>query len=93
MNQDEARRGGAWAEAIDPKEIAGAIERFARENPHAAVASAWALGFLLGGGLTPRLIGLIATVAGRRYLLETLRATVDSALREQLGGLRSSAEV
>jgi len=90
MDQGEARRGDVASEAIDPKEIAATVERFAREHPHAAVASAWALGFLLGGGLTPRLVGLIAAFAGRRYLSQTLRATVEDVLREGLSPRQQS---
>jgi hypothetical protein len=45
---------------------------------------------LLGGGLTPRLVGLIATFAGRRYLGQMLRATVEDALGEQLSPRQQS---
>src|SRR5690349_5377328 len=94
MNRGEARRGNvepeaggeaSALEALDAKEIAAMIERFAREHPHAAVASACALGFLLGGGLTPRLLALFASVVGRRYLAEALRETVERALEGKLG--------
>ena len=96
MNQDEVHRSrvdpgrGPAGEAgvlgaIDPKEVLGMVAGFARENPHAALAGACAIGFLLGGGLTPRLLGGIALLAGRRYMNQTLRETLQGVLREQLG--------
>jgi hypothetical protein len=96
MNQNEAQRSrvdpdkGSTEEdvaigALDPKEVLGMVAGFARENPHAALASACALGFLLGGGLTPRLLGGIALFAGRKYFNQTVRETLEGVLREQLG--------
>jgi hypothetical protein len=97
MNQTEAQRshfdpGQGSAEepfglnTINPKEVVGMVEGFARENPHAALLGACALGFLLGGGLTPRLLGSVAYFAGRKYFNQTVRDTLDSVLREQIGG-------
>src|SRR5262249_35592630 len=45
----------------------------ARDNPHAALAGAFAVGFLLGGGLTPRLLVSLALLAGRRYAAQIAR--------------------
>lgn len=96
MNQSETQSahtepsqgsaGGADALGqIDPKEVLGMVEGFARENPHAALAGACAVGFLLGGGLTPRLLGSLAVLVGRRYFNQTLRQTLEGVLREQFG--------
>jgi len=97
MNQNEAQQSridpsrGPVEEAdeskpIDPKEVLGMVRGFARENPHAALASACAIGFLIGGGLTPRLLGGIALFAGRKYFSQTVRETLEGVLRDQLGG-------
>ena len=65
--------------SIEPDEIVRAAAELARESPHAALAGALAIGFLLGGGLTPRLLASLAMILGRRYAAE--------AAREALGGL------
>jgi len=97
VNQNEERRSygepGEGGEdvapgplgPIDPMEVVEGVSTFARENPHAALAGAFALGFLLGGGLTPRLLGTVALFAGRAYFSRTVRDVLDGALREQLG--------
>jgi dienelactone hydrolase len=72
------------AEGIDPRELAQAAAEFARENPHTAVAGAFAVGFLLGGGLTPRLLASIALFAGRKYLAEAARGALEGAVRQQI---------
>src|SRR5277367_4199364 len=64
---------------IEPAEILRAAAEFARESPHTALAGALAVGFLLGGGLTPRLLASLALIAGRRYAA--------AAAREALGGV------
>jgi len=85
VGTDEAEGEEATGmEAFNPKEVLGMVEGFARENPHAAVLSACAIGFLLGGGLTPRLLGQVAVIAGRQYLNQSMRATLEGVLREQL---------
>ena len=53
---------------IDPQEVLGQAASFARANPHAALAGAAVLGFVLGGGLTPRLVGTLGMIAARRYM-------------------------
>jgi hypothetical protein len=96
MNQSEAQRsypepgqgsaGGMEAMgSINPKEVLGMVEGFARENPHTALVGACAIGFLLGGGLTPRILGSLAVIAGRKYFNQTMRETLEGVLREQLG--------
>ncbi len=74
---------------MNPKEVAAAVEGFARENPHAALIGGLALGFLLGGGLTPRLLGSIAFLAGRKYFAQTMRQTMENVVREQISGMVS----
>ncbi len=76
--------------SIDPMMVVEEVSSFARENPHAALAGAFAVGFVLGGGLTPRLLGSIALVAGRAYLNKSVRHMIDDALREQLGAAEES---
>jgi len=61
---------------VDPNEVLGMVSDVARANPHAALAGAVAVGFLLGGGLTPRLLGAGALFVARRYF----RATVEETL-------------
>ena len=53
---------------IDPAEVLGQAASFARANPHAALAGAAVIGFVLGGGLTPRLVGTLGMLAARRYM-------------------------
>ena len=60
----------------------------ARESPHAALAIALAAGFVLGGGLTPKLISSVAMIAGRRYLGRAVRETVAHVVEEQLTAAR-----
>ncbi|MEO7091721.1 MAG: hypothetical protein ABI175_00635, partial [Polyangiales bacterium] len=38
------------------QEVRGSVEEFARANPRTAVGIALGVGFVLGGGLTPRLL-------------------------------------
>lgn len=75
--------------AIDPRELLQAATEAARESPHAAIAAAFAAGFLLGGGLTPRLLVSLAVFAGRKYLTEAARDTLENVAREQIEGTRA----
>ncbi|AUX27334.1 hypothetical protein SOCEGT47_079210 [Sorangium cellulosum] len=68
---------------LDATEVTRAISAFARENPHVALAAAAGLGFLLGGGLTPRVLGRLGTLASRSYVKSTLAQAVESILNEQ----------
>jgi hypothetical protein len=72
----------AGIEAIEPREIARAAAELARESPHTAVAGAFAVGFLLGGGLTPRLLASVLLFVGRRYAAEMARETLGAAVRQ-----------
>ena len=69
---------------FNPVEAVRAVAEVARENPHAALAGALALGFVLGGGLTPRLLVSVALFAGRRYAAEAARAALGDAVRRQM---------
>jgi hypothetical protein len=74
---------------FDPNEALAQVSNVAREHPHAALAGAFAVGFLLGGGLTPRLLGAAALFAARRYFraaVEETMASVQQNLESQLGG-------
>jgi len=57
---------------VDAGEIVEQVVTFARENPHAALAGAAVVGFVLGGGLTPRLVGALGMIAARRYMKSSL---------------------
>jgi hypothetical protein len=69
---------------VDPKELVAAAAEFARENPHTAVAAAFGIGFLLGGGLTPRILASIALFAGRKYAAQAAREALEGAVRQQI---------
>lgn len=69
---------------VDPAELARAAAELARENPHTAIAGALAVGFLLGGGLTPRLLASVAVFVGRRYLAEAAREALAGAVQQQI---------
>jgi hypothetical protein len=61
---------------FDPSQAVESITKLTRENPHAALVGAMAIGFVLGGGITPKLMGAIAMFAARNYF----RATVEETL-------------
>jgi hypothetical protein len=71
-------------EPIDPEQVARAAAEITRENPHTTLAGAFAIGFVLGGGLTPRLLGSLLIVVGRRYAAEMARESLCSALRQRI---------
>lgn len=73
---------------VDPNEVLAMVSNVARANPHAALAGAVAVGFLLGGGLTPRLLGAAALFAARRYFRATVEETLsglEHGLAERIG--------
>jgi hypothetical protein len=93
VREDEAHHDGeAEAElGLSGADLRRAIEsasELARESPHAALALALAAGFVLGGGLTPRLLGSVAMIAGRTYLGRAVRETMTTVLEEQLAAAR-----
>lgn len=69
-------------------EVRGTVEEFARDNPRTAVGIALGVGFILGGGLTPRLLFGLGAFAARRYAREFARAQIGSVTKGVLGGLR-----
>jgi hypothetical protein len=70
---------------FDPTEAIAAVTKVTRENPHAALAGAAAVGFILGGGLTPKFMGAIAMFAARRYFRATVEETL-AAVQSTLEG-------
>jgi hypothetical protein len=71
----------AFAHA-DPGQVVQSVAAFARENPHAALAAAAGIGFLLGGGLTPRLLGAIGLFAAKHYFREAVQETLHELVGE-----------
>jgi hypothetical protein len=67
--------------SFDPEELAHTAEEVAREYPHGALAGCFALGFVLGGGLTPRILSSVLLFVGRRYAAVAAREALDAALR------------
>lgn len=67
------------------QEVRGTVEEFARNNPRTAVAVALGLGFVLGGGLTPRILFGVGAIAARRYAKDFARAQIGSITRGALG--------
>ncbi|HMY15212.1 MAG TPA: hypothetical protein PKA58_02735 [Polyangium sp.] len=63
---------------FDPGLAIDTVTKAARENPHVAIVAALAAGFVLGGGVTPKLIGAIAMFAARHYVRATIEETFAS---------------
>jgi hypothetical protein len=95
MEQREAQAHGSGHDApqgrsasalddVNVMELLGSVSEVARENPHSAIAAALGVGFLLGGGLTPRLLASIALIAGRRLLAQAATEALESAVRQQI---------
>jgi hypothetical protein len=76
--------------SVDPRELVHAAADFARESPHAAVGAALAVGFVLGGGLTPRLLASLAMHFGRKYLAEAARQAMEGAVEGEIAGERAA---
>lgn len=73
------------------KEARGTIESYARENPRTAVAIAVGVGFVLGGGLTPRILFGLGALAARTVGRDYVRAQLGSYASGLLGD-RAEAE-
>ena len=74
------------------KQARGSVESFARENPRTAVAIALGVGFVLGGGLTPRVLLGIGAIAARRFARDYAREQLSGFTRGVVGqGDRESA--
>lgn len=57
------------------------LRRQVRENPWQTIGTAVGAGFLLGGGLTPRLVGMLLTTTGRLMLADVVSAAFRGATR------------
>jgi hypothetical protein len=68
---------------IDPSEALETVSQWARENPHAALAAAAGVGFLLGGGLTPRMLGAAGLMAARYYFKQAIGGTLEQVLPQE----------
>jgi hypothetical protein len=73
--------GEPFGELGGASEAVETVARFAREHPHAALAGACAVGFVIGGGVTPRLLGAVALVAARRYFQQAVDEVLESVTR------------
>ena len=60
------------------REYEVAVRSYVKESPLTAVTAAFALGYVLGGGLTPRLSWIAISAAARMVMLNAVR---DMALR------------
>jgi hypothetical protein len=71
------------------KEARTTVEAFARENPRTAIAMAVGIGFVLGGGITPRVLfglgALAARTVGREYVKNQLKAHLGDQVSGILG--------
>jgi hypothetical protein len=75
-------------DGVDLRRAIDSASELARESPHAALAIALAAGFVLGGGLTPKLLGTMAMIAGRTYLSRAVRDTLATVVEEQIAAVR-----
>lgn len=83
-----ATEAEAALDGADLRRVLDNASELARESPHMALAIALAAGFVLGGGLTPRLLGSAAMIAGRTYLGRAVRETLTTVVEEQLAAAR-----
>jgi len=67
------------------KEARGTIESFARENPRTAIAVAVGVGFVLGGGLTPRILFGLGAIAARTFARDYVKGQLGSFAGNVLG--------
>lgn len=92
-HQGEEAQGGLEAEGdmeqalnrIDPEQVLETVTDFARENPHTALAVAAGVGFVVGGGLTPKLLGAIGLFVARQYMRDTLNEALQGAVADRFG--------
>jgi hypothetical protein len=83
--------GAEMEPGLDGADLRRALDsagELARESPHMALGVALAAGFVLGGGLTPRLLGSLAMIAGRTYLGRAMRETMSTVIEEQIAAAR-----
>jgi len=95
--QGESMNMGRDLEETQQKAIEGlreaqsAIESYARENPRTAVAIAVGVGFVLGGGLTPRILFGLGALAARTVARDYVRDQLGSYASGLIGD-RAEAE-
>ena len=65
------------------KEARGVIESYACENPRTTIALAVGVGFVLGGGLTPRILLGFGALAARTYVRGQLGTYATELLGER----------
>lgn len=82
QGEGEGGAEGALSQ-IDTAQVLDTVSSFARENPHTALAIAAGIGFILGGGLTPRLLGTIGMFAARQYMRDAVNVALQGAVSEQ----------
>jgi len=70
---------------VDVSQALSTVSDYAKENPHVALAAAAGVGFILGRGLTPRMLGGIALFVGRRYASVAMRDALAGAVTSRLG--------
>src|SRR5262245_45693816 len=54
------------------RELESSVREYVKDRPLTAVGAAFGIGYVLGGGLTPRLTWMVLTAAGRMSLLSLL---------------------
>jgi hypothetical protein len=82
------RKDGAASSTIDEIEAAAAdgvawLRNQVLENPWPTIGAAAATGWLLGGGLTPRLVGLLVATAGRLAMSDVVSAAIRGAMHAE----------
>lgn len=60
------------------------------ENPWPMIGAAAATGWLLGGGLTPRLVGILVATAGRLAVTDVVSAALRGATRAEPSASRGA---
>lgn len=68
------------------REARGTIEEFARENPRVAIGIAVGVGFVLGGGLTPRILFGLGALAARTVARDYVKGQLGTFTGSMLGG-------
>ncbi len=73
------------------REARGTIEEFAKKNPRTAVGIAVGVGFVLGGGLTPRILFGLGALAARTVARDYVRSQLASATGGIIGGAEDAS--
>lgn len=75
------------------RDARGTIEEFAKENPRAAIGIAVGVGFILGGGLTPRILFGLGALAARTVARDYVKNQIGGFTGNILGNeTRGDAE-